>query len=283
MQAQPASSTDHGLKQPHGLSPRMQWLRDYYFEGVAALLEQRVHLLDHRHAVGRPLRRDHLLHRSRDLRVPAGLPAFRAPGRPTGRAPPRLLEVEPARAARLVHPRGHGEVRAAGDPARRSRGRRALQHSRLAVLDESRGPGAEPAGRRTGRRPRGDEVVSRPRLRQRRGDLRTPHSRSRASARDRLEGDPRRPADALRRTVAEREARAQGRAAPGHDDGRDDASRSRRQLRGPLPATRRRGTGSGARAGAAADGAEPRARAVGARRRRSGRPCRRCGSTTCSS
>jgi formate C-acetyltransferase len=34
MQAQPASSIDHGLKQPHGLSPRVQWLRDYYFEGV---------------------------------------------------------------------------------------------------------------------------------------------------------------------------------------------------------------------------------------------------------
>ena len=34
MQAQPASNIDHGLKQPHGLSPRVQWLRDYYFEGV---------------------------------------------------------------------------------------------------------------------------------------------------------------------------------------------------------------------------------------------------------
>jgi formate C-acetyltransferase len=34
MQAQPASSIDHGLKQPHGMSPRIQWLRDYYFEGT---------------------------------------------------------------------------------------------------------------------------------------------------------------------------------------------------------------------------------------------------------
>ena len=34
MQAQPAERTDAGLKQPHGLSPRVRWLRDYYFEGV---------------------------------------------------------------------------------------------------------------------------------------------------------------------------------------------------------------------------------------------------------
>jgi formate C-acetyltransferase len=34
MQAQPATRTEPGLKQPHGLSPRIQWLRDYFFEGV---------------------------------------------------------------------------------------------------------------------------------------------------------------------------------------------------------------------------------------------------------
>ena len=34
MQAQQADRIDHSLKQPHGLSPRIQWLRDYYFEGV---------------------------------------------------------------------------------------------------------------------------------------------------------------------------------------------------------------------------------------------------------
>jgi formate C-acetyltransferase len=34
MQAQPATRTAPGLKQPHGLSPRIQWLRDYFFEGV---------------------------------------------------------------------------------------------------------------------------------------------------------------------------------------------------------------------------------------------------------
>ena len=34
MQAQQADRIDHSLKQPHGLSPRVQWLRDYYFEGV---------------------------------------------------------------------------------------------------------------------------------------------------------------------------------------------------------------------------------------------------------
>jgi formate C-acetyltransferase len=34
MNAQPATQIEHGLKQPHGLSPRVRWLRDYYFEGV---------------------------------------------------------------------------------------------------------------------------------------------------------------------------------------------------------------------------------------------------------
>jgi pyruvate-formate lyase len=34
MNAQPAHKIDHELKQPHGLSPRVRWLRDYYFEGV---------------------------------------------------------------------------------------------------------------------------------------------------------------------------------------------------------------------------------------------------------
>ncbi len=33
MNAQPAHSIDHGLKQPHGLSPRVRWLRDYFVEG----------------------------------------------------------------------------------------------------------------------------------------------------------------------------------------------------------------------------------------------------------
>jgi formate C-acetyltransferase len=34
MSAEPAPETAYGLKQPHGLSPRIQWLRDYFFEGV---------------------------------------------------------------------------------------------------------------------------------------------------------------------------------------------------------------------------------------------------------
>ncbi len=34
MSAEPVHGTDHELKQPHGLSPRIRWLRDYYFEGV---------------------------------------------------------------------------------------------------------------------------------------------------------------------------------------------------------------------------------------------------------
>ena len=34
MHAEHAQRIDHGLKQPHGLSPRIRWLRDYYFEGV---------------------------------------------------------------------------------------------------------------------------------------------------------------------------------------------------------------------------------------------------------
>jgi DNA-binding GntR family transcriptional regulator len=55
-----------GVKQPENLSPRIQWLRDYYFPGRAAV-EQRVHLLDHRHALGFPVQRAHLLHCPRDL------------------------------------------------------------------------------------------------------------------------------------------------------------------------------------------------------------------------
>jgi len=34
MSADLALEIEHGLKQPHGLSPRVQWLRDYFFEGV---------------------------------------------------------------------------------------------------------------------------------------------------------------------------------------------------------------------------------------------------------
>jgi formate C-acetyltransferase len=34
MEAQPAQGADARLKQPHALSPRIRWLRDYYFEGV---------------------------------------------------------------------------------------------------------------------------------------------------------------------------------------------------------------------------------------------------------
>ena len=34
MSAEPAHGIDHEIKQPHGLSPRVRWLRDYFFEGV---------------------------------------------------------------------------------------------------------------------------------------------------------------------------------------------------------------------------------------------------------
>ena len=34
MTAQAAAQTQHAIKEPHGLSPRIQWLRDYYFQGA---------------------------------------------------------------------------------------------------------------------------------------------------------------------------------------------------------------------------------------------------------
>jgi formate C-acetyltransferase len=34
MTAQPAEQLQHTIKEPYGLSPRIQWLRDYYFEGA---------------------------------------------------------------------------------------------------------------------------------------------------------------------------------------------------------------------------------------------------------
>ena len=34
MSAEPAREIEYCLKQPHGLSPRVRWLRDYFFEGV---------------------------------------------------------------------------------------------------------------------------------------------------------------------------------------------------------------------------------------------------------
>ncbi len=108
-------------------------------------------------------------------------------------------------------------------------------------------------------------MVPRPRLRQLRSDLRTPDPRSRASARGRLEGDLRRPRDTLRRALEQREARAQRGAAPSHDDGRHHASRPRSQVCRSLPTPRRRGAGFDPRAGAPADGAEPREGTVGAR------------------
>ena len=64
----------YAIKQPKNLSPRIQWLRDYYFQGVQAQVEQRVHLLDHRHALGFPVQRADLLHRPGDLLLPAHLP-----------------------------------------------------------------------------------------------------------------------------------------------------------------------------------------------------------------
>jgi len=171
--------------------------------GREATLEQPVHVLDHRRALGRAVRRDRLLHRSRDLYVSPGLQVVGASGRPAGRAPRRLLELEPARATRLVDPRGDGRVRAPGGPARRSRRRCPLQHPCLEMLDAGRGSCAQRAGRRAERCQSGDEVVPRPRLRQRRGDLRASHPRSRASAQDRLEGSLRRSEGASRWAVGE--------------------------------------------------------------------------------
>jgi formate C-acetyltransferase len=34
MTAEAAAQAEHTIKEPHGLSPRIQWLRDYYFEGA---------------------------------------------------------------------------------------------------------------------------------------------------------------------------------------------------------------------------------------------------------
>ena len=104
MQAQPAGRIGPQLKQPHGLSPRIQWLRDYYFEGVKRSWNNEFTCW----TTGTPwdvlYDETHLLHRPRDLRVPPALSVFRASGGPAGEAAPGLLEVEPAGAARLVHP-----------------------------------------------------------------------------------------------------------------------------------------------------------------------------------
>ena len=107
-------------------------------------------------------------------------------------------------------------------------------------------------------------MVSRPRLRQRRRDQRPPHPRPRASARGRLEGDPRRPRGALPGALEQREARARGRPAPSHADRRHHAARSRRQVCRALSSPGSRGDGFDPHARARADGAEPGPGSVGA-------------------
>ena len=95
----------YAVKQPKNLSPRIQWLRDYYFQGDQAQMEQRIHRLDDRHPVGFPVQRDHLLHRAGDLHLSAHLPGLSSRARRPVELHSGFLAVEPAGAARLVRAR----------------------------------------------------------------------------------------------------------------------------------------------------------------------------------
>ena len=53
------------IKQPFNLSPRIKWLRDYYFPGGEPHLEERLVCLDHRNALGCAVQRSACITSSR--------------------------------------------------------------------------------------------------------------------------------------------------------------------------------------------------------------------------
>ena len=123
------------IKEPKYLSARVRWLRDYYFEGVKRKWNNEYTSW----TTGTPW--DFQYNELSFYIVPETyfyIPTFRSSfkqTRQTGDPAPGLLELEPARTARLVPQGGDGQVPAQGDPARRPAGRGALQRDDLALPD----------------------------------------------------------------------------------------------------------------------------------------------------
>jgi len=147
------------------------------FRRRAEGLEQRVHRMDHGNRLGRPLRRDDLLYRARDVPLSPDLRLVHQTGRETREASPGLLDLEPAGAQGMVRQGGHGELRAPGGPAGGPHLRRPVQRPDLDVLDQEGSGRAQQARPRQKRCPRRHEVVPRPWLRQLGGHLGAPHTR----------------------------------------------------------------------------------------------------------
>ena len=133
------------IKEPKNLSERITWLRDYYFQGAGRAWNNEFTAW----TTGTPW--DVQFDEMTFYIVPETyaflqtLPLLHAAERKTGGAPPRFLDLEPARAQGLVRPGGDGELRAPGDPAGGSDCGRPLQPPDLQVLDRERGQGARQA------------------------------------------------------------------------------------------------------------------------------------------
>ncbi len=223
MSVSTAEQLPYSIKEPGRLSPRIEWLRDYYFKGCAREWNNEFTAW----TTGTPwdVQYDEAVY----YIVPetfAFLQTFRSSFHQAAR-PVRLhaglLEMEPAGTEGLVHQGGHGELRAPGDPSGRSHRRGAVQRPDLDVSDQEGIQGEGPPDLRQEGRQGEDEIVPRPRLRECGGHERSSHSGIRAGPRDRLEGDPRGsrfPLRALER--AGEEGRERG-PAEGHDDGGDHA------------------------------------------------------------
>ena len=238
------------LKEPRGLSPGSRGFGTTTSRGPAAL-EQRVHRLDHRHALGCPVQRDDLLHRPRDLSASSRPSAGRScrrrarwsciPNFWTWSLPERrawfVKEVMVNHVPQEILP---GDLIAGG----------ALQHPDLHVPGRKRRARSATSlvyGKKGARA--AHEVVPRPRLRQRRRHQRPPDPR--ATSGPLTIGWKGIHADLVaqlqRAWPRRRQTRTQGRAAPGHDDGRHHAPRPRGEIRAALPRPGRRREGRSAR------------------------------------
>ena len=107
------------IKTPKNLSPRIQWLRDYYFQGVKRKWNNEFTAW----TTGTPW--DFQYHELTFYIVPETyffLPTFRSSFKQAARPvalPAGFLGLEHCRTAGLVRQRGDGRLSAAGDAARR--------------------------------------------------------------------------------------------------------------------------------------------------------------------
>ena len=125
-----AAEKSHRIKEPKNLSPRIAWLRDYYFQGAKRAWNNEFTAW----TTGTPW--DVQFDEMTFYIVPETytfLQTFRSSMQQAARAVPLhpgFLDLEPARAQGMVRQGGDGELRAPGDPARGSASPAAASTSR---------------------------------------------------------------------------------------------------------------------------------------------------------